>query len=173
MVQHEPREVTNIELNNYVFDRNLVQAVPANLNNGVVNYNKINQNIYNYNNKISINIKYNDEEQVTIIDFPETGPTHNVPIEIEIPTSTRLFQRNNKPYLQRSSNDLLQVVQNFDEDEEEIYNEKAIDVPEGFEKDTYQVLNLQERKNQRHFKRRICTPTRNMNSNNKKVMGNL
>jgi hypothetical protein len=138
------------------------------MNNGVVNYNNINQNIYNYNNKISINIRYNDDE-VTIIDLPDSG-SQNVPIEIEIPTNSRLFQRSTNPHIKRSSNDLLQVVENFNEDEEEIYNEKPIDVPEGFEKDTYQVLNLQEKKNQRHFKRRICTPTRNLNAKNKKVI---
>lgn len=59
-----------------------------------------------------------------------------------------------------STNDLLQEVQYLD-DEPEYYNEKAVDVPEDFEKETYLVLNMQQKKN-RHFKRRICTPTRNL-----------
>lgn len=136
------------------------------LNNCSTNYNNINNNIYHYNNRISINITYNnrddaDGQEVAIIELPQSATNQNVPIEIEIPQIRRRKQK----FQRNLPDDLIEEVQSFEEyDEPEFYNEKAVDVPEDFEKETYLVFDMQKNKN-RHFKRRITTPTRNLKVN--------
>lgn len=180
--------------------------VQQQIHNHLNNYNQIHQNIYNVQNKISINIRYDNELMSNERNLQESqltpknvhNGTHFAPNDFPIgqnfqlrPKSGQNFQnfqpravvnvespeRPELPKIQKvqpnqrnpttpdpqqynSLDDLNTADENY-----QFYNEKAVDVPESFEKEAYQVLDMKTKMS--NFKRRICPPKRDMSPKNK------
>lgn len=121
------------------------------------NYNHVTQHIQNNNNKITIIIKHNEGPIVQPIYMPQV--IYIQPVAASQPNLRS--SRNNQ-----SDNDIMKEIYNSldDLDSEEhyqFYDERAVDVPEDVNRNSYLVLNFNEAAN-RKLKRRICTPTRNL-----------
>ena len=162
------------------------------IHNHLNNFNIIQQNIYNVHNKISIKIEYqNDNNVPNLPNLPNFRPknqledkkyenngnvvNHNFhKVQQVQPKNYENRDKQNKhlPRIQEippedynnynSLDDLNAADENY-----QFYNEKAVDVPENFEKESYLVMGMQSKAN--NFKRRICPPRREISPKNGKV----
>lgn len=123
------------------------------------NFNQITQNIQNNNNKITIIIKHNDDQTVQ----PNFSPQiiYIQPVAASQPDLQ-------SSHAHRAINGLQEVSEMYnsldDLDSEEhyqFYDERPVDVPDDFKRNSYLVLNFNNAAN-RKLRRRICTPTRNL-----------
>lgn len=121
-------------------------------------FNHITQNIQNNNNKITIIIKHNEGASVQ----PSFAPQI---IYIQPAASQPNLHSTN---FNQSHNDLENISEVYnsldDLDSEEhyqFYDERAVDVPDDFKRNSYLVLNFNDAANAK-LKRRICTPTRKL-----------
>jgi hypothetical protein len=121
------------------------------------NFNQITQHIQNNNNKITIIIKHNEGEPVRTPFSPQViyiQPT--AASQPNLPSS----------YFKETLNDsaITEIYNSLDdldtEEHYQFYGERAIDVPDDFNRNSFLVLNLNDAN--KKFKRRICTPTRNL-----------
>lgn len=122
------------------------------------NFNHITQNIHNNNNKITIIIKHNEGPML---------PTNFTPQVIYIQPATASQPNLHSSHGHHSNDDLnmTEIYNSLDDlDSEEhyqFYDERPVDVPEDFKRNSYLVLNMNDAANKK-LKRRICTPTRNL-----------
>lgn len=122
------------------------------------NFNQITQHIQNNNNKITIVIKHNEGQKFQ----PQFSPQviYIQPAEASQPDlqKKRVFHSTNDLQTSEIYNSLddLDTEENY-----QFYDERAVDVPDDFKRDSYLVLNFNNAGNRR-LKRRICTPTRNL-----------
>lgn len=121
------------------------------------NFNHITQHIQNNNNKITIVIKHNDDR----IDHPHFTPQV---IYIQPAPVSQPVRPNRRDYHSTDDLQMTEIYNSLDdldtEENYQFYDERAIDVPEDFKRDSYLVLNFNNA--HRKLKRRICTPTRNL-----------
>lgn len=120
-------------------------------------FNHITQNIQNNNNKITIIIKHNESTTAQ----PSFAPQI---IYIQPAASHPNLHTSN---YDQSHNDLENIseiynsLDDLDSEEHYIYDERAVDVPDDFKRNSYLVLNFNDAANSK-LKRRICTPTRKL-----------
>lgn len=128
-----------------------------------INYNNITQHIQNNNNKITIIIKHdngtdveqrNVPPQIIYIQPASSQPNLN---------ATNVNRIDNNGVDDDDDGDMLyNSLDDLDTDElYQFYNESPIDVPDDFKRNSYLVLNMNDGGNKK-FKRRICTPMRNL-----------
>ena len=133
------------------------EAFPNRFKNGN-NFNQITQYIQNNNNKITIIIKHDGNSEESQL---SQASNQNV-----APKIIYIQPASSQPNLHPNHNSSNEIVYNSLDDLEsdehyQFYNEKAIDVPDEFKRNSYLVLNFNDAANRR-LKRRICTPTRNL-----------
>lgn len=122
------------------------------------NFNHITQHIQNNNNKITIIIKHNEGQS--------TQPNFT-PQVIYIQPATASQPNLHTSHARQSDDDLqmTEIYNSLDDLESEehyqFYDERPIDVPEDYKRNSFLVLNFNDAAN-RKLKRRICTPTRNL-----------
>lgn len=122
------------------------------------NFNHITQNIQNNNNKITIIIKHDSDGR-------EAQSQLQPQIIYIQPAAT------SQPNLHSSDQILIQQSANYEmynslddvdtEEHYQFYDERAVDVPDDFKRNSYLVLNMNDAVNKK-LKRRICTPTRTL-----------
>lgn len=120
-------------------------------------YNHVTQHIQNNNNKITIIIKHNEGPVVQPIYMPQV--IYIQPIAASQPNlgSIQVNQSNSK-----LMTEIYNSLDDLDSEEHyQFYDERAVDVPEDVNRNSYLVLNFNDAAN-RKLKRRICTPTRNL-----------
>lgn len=123
------------------------------------NFNHITQNIQNNNNKITIIIKHNGdgrEAQPQIqprIIYIQPGATSQPNLHS---AEQILIHQNTSNYDLYNSLDDVETEEHY-----QFHDERAVDVPEDFKRDSYLVLNMNDAVNKK-LRRRICTPTRTL-----------
>lgn len=121
------------------------------------NYNHVTQHIQNNNNKITIIIKHNEGPVVQPIYMPQVIYIQPVAASQPNLTSSRINQSNNQTMAE-----IYNSLDDLDSEEHyQFYDERAVDVPEDVNRNSFLVLNFNDAAN-RKLKRRICTPTRNL-----------
>lgn len=122
------------------------------------NFNHITQHIQNNNNKITIIIKHNENQSVQ---------RHLTPQVIYIQPAASQPNLHSSSFNQSTSdlqisNEIYNSLDDLDSEEHyQFYDERAVDVPDDFKKNSYLVLNFNDAANKK-LRRRICTPTRNL-----------
>lgn len=125
------------------------------------NFNQITQHIQNNNNKITIIIKHNEGPKA----HPNFSPQviYIQPVAVSQPDlQSSHGQRaiNDSEFGEQS--EMYNSLDDLDSEEHyQFYDERAIDVPDDFKRNSYLVLNFNNAAN-RKLRRRICTPTRNL-----------
>lgn len=121
-------------------------------------FNHITQNIQNNNNKITIIIKHNESATAQ----PSFAPQI---IYIQPAASQPNLHSSNYNHSRNDLENISEIYNSLDDlDSEEhyqFYDERAVDVPDDFKRNSYLVLNLSDAPNAK-LKRRICTPTRKL-----------
>lgn len=122
------------------------------------NFNHITQNIQNTNNKITIIIKHNENPAAQSGYQPQV--IYIQPVSASQPNldSSRFNDSHNNLQLTEIYNSLDDID---GEEHYQFYDERPIDVPEDFKRNSFLVLNLNDAANKK-MRRRICTPTRNL-----------
>lgn len=122
------------------------------------NFNHITQHIQNNNNKITIIIKHNENQSVQ---------RHLTPQVIYIQPAASQPNLHSSKFNQSTSDlqisdEIYNSLDDLDSEEHyQFYDERAVDVPDDFKKNSYLVLNFNDAANKK-LRRRICTPTRNL-----------
>ncbi|KAG5671637.1 hypothetical protein PVAND_001828 [Polypedilum vanderplanki] len=118
-------------------------------------FNHITQHIQNNNNKITIIIKHNDGPNIKQQVAPQI-------IYIQPVASSQPNLRTTNNSNLHTDTDVYNSLDDLESDElYQFYNESAIDVPDDFKGNSYLVFNMNDTQNKK-FRRRICTPTRNL-----------
>lgn len=129
------------------------------------NFNHITQHIQNNNNKITIIIKHDSDGR-------ENQP--HIPPKIIYVQPVQPATTSSQPHLNSTDRILVQSTSSLanvesynsldDIDSEEyyqFYDERPVDVPDDFKRNSYLVLNMNDAVNKR-LRRRICTPSRTL-----------
>lgn len=131
------------------------EAFSTNFRPNFNNFNHITQHIQNNNNKITIIIKHNEGQ---------TNKPQLTPQVIYIqPVASSQPNLPTSHFNDSAISEIYNSLDDLDSEEHyQFYGERAIDVPDDFKRNSYLVLNFNDAANKK-LKRRICTPTRNLN----------
>lgn len=122
------------------------------------NFNHITQHIQNNNNKITIIIKHNEGQNIQQQLTPQV--IYIQPVAASQPNL--LTSQFHETHNDLEVTEMYNSLDDLDSEEHyQFYGERAIDVPDDFKRNSYLVLNFNDAAN-RKMKRRICTPTRNL-----------
>lgn len=123
------------------------------------NFNHITQHIQNNNNKITIIIKHNEGTVVPPSFSPQV--IYIQPVAVSQP-ELQLSHDQCASNSDLGAKEMFNSLDDLDSEEHyQFYDERAIDVPDDFMRNSYLVLNFNNAAN-RKLRRRICTPTRNL-----------
>lgn len=126
------------------------------------NFNHISQNIQNNNNKITIIIKHDSdgrENQPQIppqIIYVQPAPTSSQP---HLHSTDRILVQSTSSLANVESYNSLDDIDS--EEYYQFYDERPVDVPDDFKRNSYLVLNMNDAVNKK-LRRRICTPSRTL-----------
>lgn len=121
-------------------------------------FNHITQNIQNNNNKITIIIKHNESASVQPSFAPQVIYIQPAASQPNLHSASYNQSRNDLENISEIYNSLDDLDT---EEHYQFYDERAVDVPDDFKRNSYLVLNFNDAANAK-LKRRICTPTRTL-----------
>lgn len=122
-------------------------------------FNHITQNIQNNNNKITIIIKHDSDGREAQSQLIQPQIIYIQPAATSQPnlhSSEQILIQQNTNYEMYNSLDDVETEEHY-----QFYDERAVDVPDDFKRNSYLVLNMNDAVNKK-LKRRICTPTRTL-----------
>lgn len=126
------------------------------------NFNQVTQYIQNNNNKITIIIKHDSNNNDGPNQRPPATEQKITPQIIYIQPASSQPNLHANTSIRMDNENVYNSLDDLDSDEHyQFYNESAIDVPDDFKRNSYLVLNFNNAANKK-LRRRICTPTRNL-----------